>query len=71
MNCVSPGNVRSPMTKVMFSDPDTEERIRQQVVFGTIGTGQDVAWPIVFLCSDKAKWIVGADLNVSAGQVIY
>ena len=71
MNCVSPGNVRSPMTKVMFSDPETEERIRQQVVFGTIGTGRDVAWPIVFLCSDKARWIVGADLNVSAGQVIY
>jgi NAD(P)-dependent dehydrogenase (short-subunit alcohol dehydrogenase family) len=71
MNCVSPGNVRSPMTRAMFSDPETEERIRKQVVFGTIGTAQDVAWPIVFLCSDKAKWVVGADLNVSAGQVIY
>lgn len=71
MNCVSPGNVRSPMTREMFSDPETEERIRNQVVFGTIGTAQDVAWPIVFLCSDKARWIVGADLNVSAGQVIY
>jgi 3alpha(or 20beta)-hydroxysteroid dehydrogenase len=71
MNCVSPGNVRSPMTKAMFSDPETAERIRQEVVFGEIGDARDIAWPIVFLCSDKARWIVGADLNVSAGQVIY
>jgi NAD(P)-dependent dehydrogenase (short-subunit alcohol dehydrogenase family) len=71
MNCVSPGNVRSPMTEKMFSDPETEERIRGQVVFGRIGDSRDVAYPIVFLCSDRAKWVVGADLNVSAGQVIY
>jgi NAD(P)-dependent dehydrogenase (short-subunit alcohol dehydrogenase family) len=71
MNCVSPGNVRSPMTVGLFSDPAREENIRQQVVFGEIGTAREIAWPIVFLCSDRAKWIVGADLNVSAGQVIY
>ena len=59
------------MTVKMFSNPETEERIRQQVVFGRIGDSRDVAWPIVFLCSDRAAWIVGADLNVSAGQVIY
>lgn len=71
MNCVSPGNVRSPMTEVMFSDKDREERIRRDVVFGRIGDARDIAYPIIFLCSDKAGWIVGADLNVSAGQVIY
>jgi len=71
MNCVSPGNVRSPMTRKMFSDPEREESIRQQIVFGEIGTAKDIAAPIVFLCSDQARYIVGADLNVSAGQVIY
>lgn len=71
MNCVSPGNVRSPMTEAMFSDPETAERIREQVVFGEIGDARDVAWVIVFLCSDRACWVVGADINVSAGQVVY
>ena len=71
MNCVSPGNVRSPMTEAMFSDPDTVARIRKEVVFGQIGDARDVAWVIVFLCSDKARWVIGADINVSAGQVIY
>ena len=71
MNCVSPGNVRSPMTEFMFSDPEREEQVRQQVVFGRVGDARDIAYPMVFLCSDKAGWVVGADLNVSAGQVIY
>lgn len=71
MNCVSPGNVRTPMTKAMFSDPETEERIKNEVVFERIGDGRDIAYPIVFLCSDRSGWIVGADLNISAGQVIY
>ena len=71
MNCVSPGNVRSPMTQYMFSDAEREENVRQQVVFGRVGDARDIAYPIVFLCSDRAQWVVGADLNVSAGQVIY
>lgn len=71
MNCVSPGNVRSPMTTNLFSDAEREESIRQEVVFGHIGDAADIAGPIVFLCSEQARWIVGADLNVSAGQVIY
>lgn len=71
MNCVSPGNERSPMTTNLFSDAAREESIRQEVVFGHIGDAADIAGPIVFLCSEQARWIVGADLNVSAGQVIY
>ena len=71
MNCVSPGNVRSPMTEFMFSDAEQVEKVAQEVVFGRVGGARDIAYPIVFLCSDRAGWIVGADLNVSAGQVIY
>ena len=41
------------------------------LIFGDIGDGKDIAYPMVFLRSDKAKWIVGADLNVSAGRVVY
>lgn len=71
MNCVSPGNVRSPMTQWLFSDPARAEQIKGDVVFDRIGEARDIAFPIVFLCSDLAGWVVGADLNVSAGQVIY
>ncbi len=50
-----------------------EFRSKVAVITGAVGgMGEEsaIAWPIVFLCSEKARWIVGADLNVSAGQVI-
>jgi NAD(P)-dependent dehydrogenase (short-subunit alcohol dehydrogenase family) len=73
MNCVSPGNVLSPMTEWFLGDPESEmaKERRDQVVFGYIGDALDIVPAIVFLCSDLAHWIVGADLNISAGQVIY
>lgn len=71
MNCVSPGNVYSPMTEVQFSDPARIEQLKQEIVFGYIGSARDIAYPMVLLCSDRMGWVVGADLNVSAGQVIY
>jgi NAD(P)-dependent dehydrogenase (short-subunit alcohol dehydrogenase family) len=71
MNCVSPGVVRSPMTQDTFSDPAFVERHTGEVVFGRAGEARDIAYPIVLLCSDRLGWVVGADLNVSAGQVIY
>lgn len=71
MNCVSPGSVPTPMTKNSYAKPEFVERIKKEVVFGYVGGPKDIAYPMVFLCSDLAKWAVGADLNVSGGQVIY
>jgi len=72
VNCVSPGVVESPMTEGgAFSDPDRIEQLESDVVFDRLAELEDIAYPIVFLCSDRARWIVGADLNVSGGQVIY
>ena len=48
-----------------------EAAVASEVVFGHVGDSVDIAYPIVFLCLEWARWIVGTDLNVSAGQVIY
>ena len=37
-----------------------EGEAAQQVVFGRIGDSRDVAYPIVFLCSDRAQWIISS-----------
>ena len=59
------------MTETSYANPEFVERIKKDVVFGYVGGAREIAYPIVFLCSDLMKWAVGADLNVSAGQVIY
>jgi NAD(P)-dependent dehydrogenase (short-subunit alcohol dehydrogenase family) len=36
-----------------------------------LGSPQDVAGPVVFLCSDRANYITGIELPVNAGQLFY
>ena len=37
---------------------------------GTEGTGWDVAWAVVFLASDEARWITGVTLPVDVGTLV-
>ena len=37
---------------------------------GRVGTPEDIAWPIVFLCSEWARHINGEILNVNGGSVL-
>jgi len=36
-----------------------------------LGSPQDVAGPVVFLCSDRANYITGIELPVNGGQLFY
>jgi NAD(P)-dependent dehydrogenase (short-subunit alcohol dehydrogenase family) len=36
-----------------------------------LGSPQDVAGPVVFLCSDRANYITEIELPVNGGQLFY
>jgi len=61
VNCVSPGGVYDGQ------DPVFVERYNQRVPLGRIATPEDVADAVVFLASDKAKYITGVNLTVDGG----
>jgi 3-oxoacyl-[acyl-carrier protein] reductase len=46
------------------------ERITATIPLGRLATAEDVAGPIVFLCSDLAGHITGEILNVNGGSVL-
>ena len=71
VNTVSPGNIYTPMTAGWLSNKEQRERLRQSIPIGRIGEPVDVASMFVFLASDRARHIVGADINVSGGQLLY
>jgi 3-oxoacyl-[acyl-carrier protein] reductase len=57
----------------MCADPFAEggrERIRATIPVGRIATAEDIAAPIVFLCSAQARHITGEILNVNGGSVL-
>ena len=69
VNCVAPGWVDTDMTSPAFT-PDNRERIRQSIPLQRIASAEDVAGPILFLCSTLARHITGEVLNVNGGSVL-
>jgi NAD(P)-dependent dehydrogenase (short-subunit alcohol dehydrogenase family) len=71
VNTVSPGNIYTPMTAAWLDDPERREGLRRHIPIGRIGEPADVAAMFVFLASDRGRHIVGADINISGGQLLY
>lgn len=70
VNAVAPGYIVTDMTAKHLSDPATLERAIVRHPLGSIGTPEEVADVVVFLCSHEARFITGQSINVSGGFVI-
>lgn len=67
LNCVSPGPVETPILK-QFRDVLGEERVSEDVNrVGRAGNASDIAPVILFLCSDAARWVNGANIANDGG----
>ena len=69
VNAVAPGWVN---TEMVFSvmEGDEKTRIESTIPLGRIASAEDIAGPIVFLCSSLASHITGEILNVNGGAVL-
>jgi len=70
VNAVAPGWVETEMNGEVFASAERLNSIVQTIPLGEIATADDVACPIVFLCSDWARHITGEILNVNGGSVL-
>ena len=70
VNCVAPGWVETDMNDGVFSDKARLESILQTIPLRKIGQPDELAAPIVFLCSKWASYITGEVLNVNGGSVL-
>ncbi|MBN1294903.1 MAG: SDR family oxidoreductase [Candidatus Latescibacteria bacterium] len=73
-NLVSPGAIYTPLWESIFgNDPDIEikkQAIKEKIPLKVWGTPEDVAYAILYLASDEAKFVTGADLSVDGGQLV-
>lgn len=70
VNAVAPGWVDTELSGEPLGDAVNRKQIESAIPLGRIATADDIAWPIVFLCSGWARHITGEVLNVNGGSVL-
>jgi 3-oxoacyl-[acyl-carrier protein] reductase len=70
VNCVAPGWVATEMSEPALNDPKTREKIFSTIPLGRVGTPEEIAAPILFLCTELAGFITGEVFNVNGGAVL-
>ena len=69
VNVVAPGWVDTEMSQAPLSGDD-RPAIDAAIPLGRVASAEDVAGPIVFLCSRLARHVTGETLNVNGGAVL-
>jgi NAD(P)-dependent dehydrogenase (short-subunit alcohol dehydrogenase family) len=69
VNCVCPGVIQTPMTERALRDPERRARIIASEPIGRVGTPEEVAEAVVWLCSDAASFVTGHTMTVDGGDV--
>lgn len=63
VNCISPGLIWRPWTETAVRP------IRRSHLRG-YGSGPDVAYAVLWLLSDEASWVTGADIPIDGGDAV-
>ncbi|MCB8822114.1 SDR family oxidoreductase [Microvirga rosea] len=68
VNAVSPGITRTEIHEKSTGDAARVERFRSKIPMNRIGEPEEIAETILFLMSDAASYITGANISVSGGR---
>lgn len=72
VNAVAPGWVDTEMADPAYAAQggSGRQKIEASIPLGRVASPEDIAGPIVFLCSDLARHVTGEIVNVNGGSVL-
>jgi 3-oxoacyl-[acyl-carrier protein] reductase len=70
VNCVAPGWVDTDMSRPALDDPKAGEKVLRTIPLGRVGKPEEIAAPVLFLCTEHAGFISGEIFNVNGGAVL-
>jgi NAD(P)-dependent dehydrogenase (short-subunit alcohol dehydrogenase family) len=68
---LSPGFVRTPGTAAFLENPDIRARLTARIPLGRPGEPEEIVAAAVFIASDEASFLTGADLVVDGGALAH
>ena len=69
-NCVAPGWVRTEMSEATLKDPVLSKKALGLIPVGRAGEVEEIAGPVIFLCTKWAGFVSGEVFNVNGGAVL-
>lgn len=69
-NCVAPGWVSTEMSQAALKEPETSKKVLATIPLGRVGHVDEIAGPILFLCTPFAGFCSGEIFNVNGGAVL-
>lgn len=71
-NSVAPGFIRTAATqRHLADDPSFEARVLGKNMLQRLGEPEDIGWCALWLASDEARYVTGADVPVDAGATAW
>jgi len=70
VNSVAPGWVETDMSIPALNDPARSPKIFAKIPMGRAAAPEEIAAPILFLCTPHAGFITGEVFNVNGGAVL-
>lgn len=71
INAICPGTIDTPMVHRMVNDNDLDTKLSKAAVpLGRLGTVEEIAHAVLWLCSNGSSYVIGEPLSVDAGVTI-
>ncbi len=69
VNAVCPGHVETPLTAEYLSDPERRTEVLSRYPVQRLGTMDEIASAVLWLCSEQASFVTGHAMAVDGGYV--
>jgi 3-oxoacyl-[acyl-carrier protein] reductase len=70
VNCIAPGWVDTELVASALDNVDKQQQVTKAIPLGRVGRPEEIAAPILFLCTDHAGFVTGEVLNVNGGEAL-
>ena len=69
VNAICPGLIDTFRLDDMRGTPAWDQATAR-VALGRMGSGEEIAWSVIYLCSDQGEWVTGQSINHDGGMAV-